>query len=618
MAIECATIDWQNDHQGNKVPVCRRFGDVYFSKSSGLEESRYVFIEQNHLSERFASIMQHGGVFVIGETGFGTGLNFLAVCALWHTLSKTYPNHNARLQFISTERYPLSPNDIQQALSCWQQTPLLHKYASQLIANYPLAVAGCHRRRFGSVILDLWFGDATQTLTELGAYSTNKVDAWFLDGFAPKKNAELWSGALFCAIKQLSKASTTLATFSAAGEVKRQLIAIGAHPKKVKGFGNKREMLTATFDTYIPHPVAPTVKTALVLGAGIAGLSTAYALARRGVTVTLIDKERPLAGSSGNPCALLAPKLYANADNKNQLSLMSFLYSHAFYRGLEDVADQPIFCQTGVIDALQPSKKPAAIIVAHPSALIQPLNDTPIPINKSRFWAWLPLAGQIIPTRFAKLVLAHPHIHFVQADIQRITQSERLAYACGDEQCFFADRLVVCAGVDSYAIDSKALGHTIYKTRHIRGQVSFCHINTPSDPWAVKAEGYACLFADQNKKTLLFGASFIRDTNDTTASVAEHQDNLIKLASTIEKDALALSDTFYERASIRSQTPDYHPMVGAISDKVWLHTALGSKGFGFAPFCAEIIASALLSELPCATTLLDKLAPTRPRLQTLL
>lgn len=625
MTIDTAAIDWQYDHQGNKIPISRQFDDVYFSRSSGLKESDYVFLQHNHLPERFTKALQEGATFIIGETGFGTGLNFLVTCALWQKIAQKYPNHQATLQFVSTERYPLTADDLEKALGAWRgHHSLPEDLIDALIGQYPLPLAGCHRRRFGTVVLDLWLGDAAQTLSNLAHSTLHKVDAWFLDGFSPNKNSQMWSEALFSAIKQLSKAGTTLTTFTCAGTIKRHLSTIGATQKKVKGFGHKREMLTARFDSRPPsNKNKPT--TALVIGGGIAGLSSAYALAQRGVLVTLIDKETVLAGSSGNPCALLSPKLYRYEGVEHQLSLTSFLYSRAFYQALT-TKKQAVFYETGVIDSLQPTKKSASelslLIDPYPNELVHPLQAHPPynapPLKDGRFWAVLAGGGQVIPSRFACVVLAHPKVNFVKATINTIAQSERYAYASTEDCCFFADCLVLCAGADTHAIDTKTLGSKPYKTRHIRGQVSFCQIDSTAPSWSVKGEGYACLFGEPDQKTLLFGASFIRNRSDRAICLSEHQDNLNKLTNLIDTNTLTLSPTtpLLGRASVRSQTPDYHPIVGAMTDKVWIHTALGSKGFGFAPFCAELVASGLTGELPCAgTVLLDKLSPKRARLQ---
>ena len=264
MPHEHTPLDWQDGQ-----PYSRLYGDVYFSRESGLEETRYVFLTQNRLRERWSSLANDN--FTIAETGFGTGLNFLCAWQLWN---QTAPEH-ARLHFVSTEKYPLSHDEICQALALW---PQLAGLSGQLLAQYHFMAPGWHTLVFGNerITLTLLIGDARDTLPQLKAH----VDAWFLDGFAPAKNPELWGPPLFDSMARLSHAQTTFATFTSAGEVRRGLQAAGFEVRKVAGFGSKREMLTGQFGgDKASRPIQD--KHAIVVGGGIAGASSAYALASR-------------------------------------------------------------------------------------------------------------------------------------------------------------------------------------------------------------------------------------------------------------------------------------------------------------------------------------------------
>ena len=185
MTIEMpnAQLDW--DDQGR--PHSRVFDDVYFSDTAGLEETRYVFIEQNALKERFAALRANGQM-VIGETGFGTGLNFL--CA-WQLFEQT-AQPDARLHFISVEKYPLTRGDLHRALALW---PQLSDVSEQLLAAYFAIHPGFQTLTLGNgrVTLTLLIGDVLEQLSQLDA----QVDAWFLDGFAPAKNPDMWTPELF-------------------------------------------------------------------------------------------------------------------------------------------------------------------------------------------------------------------------------------------------------------------------------------------------------------------------------------------------------------------------------------------------------------------------------------
>ncbi|MFW5825599.1 MAG: tRNA (5-methylaminomethyl-2-thiouridine)(34)-methyltransferase MnmD, partial [Marinobacter sp.] len=251
-AIEAAEIEWRDGQ-----PVSAGFGDVYFSRDNGLEETRHVFVHHNRLPERFSSLTR-GQAFVIGETGFGTGLNFLAA---WQTFLDQVPA-DTRLHFVSVERYPLTPEDLRRALALW---PELAPLAAELIDRYPPLVAGCHRLVLngGRVRLTLFFGDAVEALEELDF----RADAWFLDGFAPACNPELWQDQVISHIPGHSRKGTTVATFTAVGRIRRALAELGFEMERVPGFGSKREMLRGRLATG-PEPAGPAPASVLVVGAG--------------------------------------------------------------------------------------------------------------------------------------------------------------------------------------------------------------------------------------------------------------------------------------------------------------------------------------------------------------
>ncbi|WP_174874559.1 tRNA (5-methylaminomethyl-2-thiouridine)(34)-methyltransferase MnmD [Vogesella oryzae] len=198
-AIQTARLDWSSGE-----PVSGDYGDVYFSRDSGIDETRHVFINNNLLPERFAALAEHA-VFRIGETGFGTGLNFLVA---WQVFLQ-YAPASARLAFVSTEKHPLSVADLQQALALW---PALQHEAAQLLQQYAALPPGWHRfvLEGGRISLTLLVGDALDTLPQLDAC----IDAWFLDGFAPSRNPDMWQPALFAQLARLSAPGATLATFT--------------------------------------------------------------------------------------------------------------------------------------------------------------------------------------------------------------------------------------------------------------------------------------------------------------------------------------------------------------------------------------------------------------------
>lgn len=236
-----ANIEWCHVEWKQGQPYADAFQDVYFSSDNGLLETEYVFLQGNDLPFRW----QHLGTksFTIAETGFGTGLNFLCAVKTW---LKIAPKDTV-LHFISVEKYPLNLPDITSALRLWPELlelvePFLTGYESVLIGKKTVMLFD-HR-----VQLTLFIGDASASLRSFNLMHSNPpIDAWFLDGFSPAKNPDMWQAALFEQMARLSYQGTTFATFTSAGAVRRGLLATGFQVKKQAGFGKKREMLFGRF-----------------------------------------------------------------------------------------------------------------------------------------------------------------------------------------------------------------------------------------------------------------------------------------------------------------------------------------------------------------------------------
>ena len=360
------------------TPSSDVFDDVYFSNNDGLAETQYVFIQGNNLLVKWRSCSHES--FTIAETGFGTGLNFLLTLSLFNIFRSENPTHPLkRLFFISTEKFPMRRCDLLSALKAW---PSLSQFSAQLTHQYPINISGQHRLTFCDhcVILDLHFDDAHQAFLNTHSYCDGLVDVWFLDGFAPSKNDQMWTCALFSQIARLSKDAASFATFTAAGAVKRGLQDVGFDVKKIKGFGRKRDMLVGTFapqqrfnehrhlETFEhQHPAfyrAPLLDTAkanstraaasveqpnmsanpsdmdyenriAIVGGGIASAILAIKLLQRGFKVDLLCADAALAaGASGNDQGGFYPQLNAEAGINTQVHVHSFLYAARFYRQL--------------------------------------------------------------------------------------------------------------------------------------------------------------------------------------------------------------------------------------------------------------------------------------------
>ncbi len=680
-----AKIGWQTDDAGNQVPVSGEFGDVYFSHADGLAESRHVFLAHNQLPERLANLTDKQ-CFTVAELGFGTGLNFLATWQLWRQLCAKKPHlTSARLHFITTEKYPIPLNDLTQILALWaQRAPELAKLIEQLLANYPPLIAGCHRLNFidDNIMLDIWLGDAGDSLASLGVLDTLDifdtsdildndsaikrpyVDAWFLDGFAPSCNETLWAESIFTQMQRLSRTGTTAATYSCAGIVKRGLQTHGFEINKVKGFGRKREMLTAVMAdnanslalnddnnlSVLPNPLSHIPSHTVVIGAGVAGLLTAWTLANRGMTVTIIDKVAPLAGASGNPRALLAPNMTPIHHVYEHLHSIGYLYSGRLYRYFNQQAELQqtplILEQTGTLDLLIKTNIGTAQIADYPNEMATTIT-TAEALRLSGLKAkdladnlYLPQSGLINPQALKNVVLKHPNINYQQLSVTNIKETADKVMVTGDKESgsnnnqssitICADNVVICAAYESHQLDKR-----IVECRTIRGQLSWFTptaeqvAGLPKLP--LKYSGYCAPFIGQsgdaevnnisdNQPQFLLGASFL----DADASIdirgEENQQNYDKLLEDIPELSNVLPDdtsAWQARAGVRTQTIDYHPLVGRLaqSRRIWTLSAMGAKGYALAPICAEALADMMLGCFaPLSAVTLARLSPNRARL----
>ncbi len=228
--MQFAHLEWKNGQ-----PFSPDFGDIYFSTENGQQETEHVFVHGNRLEQRFPLAKQG---FTIIETGFGTGLNFLTVAAHWLALAP----QGAQLRYFSIEKYPLLLNDLRHAHALWPQfvgisDELLAQYAQLKAGNNQMSMAGSR------ILLGLQADDILCALPQL----SRAADAWILDGFAPAKNADMWTSDVFAHMVRLSGQGTTFATFTSAGHVRRGLQAAGFEVNKLPGFGKKREMISGCF-----------------------------------------------------------------------------------------------------------------------------------------------------------------------------------------------------------------------------------------------------------------------------------------------------------------------------------------------------------------------------------
>nr|WP_269815655.1 tRNA (5-methylaminomethyl-2-thiouridine)(34)-methyltransferase MnmD [Parvularcula mediterranea] len=307
------------------------FGDIYYSPDDGLAETRHVFIEGNELGARLGR-----GRLVVGELGFGTGLNVLALLA---------KAKGAPVDVFSVEGFPLPREEFvatQKRIA--ERWPEIAPYAERLAEIYPDPVPGFVRLEIAEgQSLTLAFGPVLEQLRT----AEFKADAWFLDGFAPSKNPDMWSPEVMAEIARLTEKGGTAATFSVAGAVRQSLETAGFSWEKIPGFGRKKHMLRARLEEYADRPdprpwfipPSPALQGPVaIVGCGIAGATVARALKSAGREVVIYDPE-PASGASGNPGGLVMPRLDAEDNAIARFYRDAFLYAERFYRGLDGVLD---------------------------------------------------------------------------------------------------------------------------------------------------------------------------------------------------------------------------------------------------------------------------------------
>ncbi|MBU2114813.1 MAG: bifunctional tRNA (5-methylaminomethyl-2-thiouridine)(34)-methyltransferase MnmD/FAD-dependent 5-carboxymethylaminomethyl-2-thiouridine(34) oxidoreductase MnmC [Gammaproteobacteria bacterium] len=593
------------------TPVASEFDDVYFSNDGGMAETDYVFLQQNGLPQRWST--HPGSAFHIIETGFGTGANFLLSWLKFRQHRKQYPTAKCqRLYFSSFEKFPLSHADLSRALAGHTE---LSEQCQLLLEAYPLCVGGCHRLSFdnGTVLLDLWFGDVNTLLPQLDA----PADAIYLDGFAPSKNPDMWQDNLFHNLARLSHSGSTVSTFTAAGIVKRGLQQAGFSVNKIKGFGRKREMLTALMPTTGTIPAAVNTGVTIV-GGGIASLCTALALIQRGIAVHLICADHEVAAqASKNRQGAVYPNLHANLTDDSQLHVQAFLFARRFYQhwqkqGLDFAMDWCGMVHLATTAQLQQRQHKLTDNALWPRTLVQAVDAATASdiagVTLSHSGIFFPLAGWLSPKQFCQQAVSYlqqqpgfklslnctlEHLQHTAAGWQLLTNSGT----------FTARQLVLACGSAIASFSQSAF----LPVNKIRGQVSHvrCDSLTPLKT-VLCHKGY---ITPQWQSVHCVGATFDRQASTAFVCDADDIENLALVRQQLSSPAwfnnAAISGA---AAAFRATVPDHLPLSGEIQPGLYLLGAMGARGIMLAPLLSEVLASAFCQEpIPLGKPLLARI-----------
>mgnify|MGYP006089811527 CR=1 FL=1 len=654
LQIEHAELDWTDPANPRSI----KFNDIYYSTSGARAESTHVFLNGTELTGRWQSHKTDSPTYSIAEIGFGSGLNFLNTWQLWQqSIQKP-----SRLHYIAFEKYPLQKADLKRLLGNW---PSLSPQVAELLRHYPEHSQVCHRLLIApDVTLDLYFGDALLRLQTINKTICSGLDSWFLDGFSPSLNPDLWQDALIKEIARLSLPGATVATYSAAGFIRRQLSDAGFLVERKPGYGKKRHMTTAVFpgpsqeQTYLTYKKEPWYRlpqvphmprTATVIGAGLAGCSTAYALAQRGIEVTVVDSANyPASNASGINQLALRPRLFKTASALAEFYLQSFLFAASQFSLLSSKTSRDKFWNPcGVIQlstALNKQNKLSSATVEslYGSEIVRLLEKaqaseiagTLITEDGLHFQ----LGGWVDSPSLCKHYLDSTRIRFVKDC--RIGSIEKSNRANGQWEAHPTNLNISALQSDIIVLANSysARRFPIVKSlplQTVRGQASYTDSTEESMKLRTVLCGQRSLFpAVDSKQTI--SASY-RQEIDLARNKDDDQENLDALASDFPQFSTLKASS--SGIGIRCNTPDFKPVIGMAPNfekmveeyadlkrdagkvfsnpghyhnGLYLNLAHGSNGLATAPLAGEILASMICGEVsPLSTEALSNLSATR-------
>ena len=607
-------------------PFAPDFGDVYHARAGALEQARHVFLAGNGLPQRW----QGRARFVVLETGFGLGHNFLATWAAWRDDARRCE----RLWFVSIDKHPPTRDDLARA---HEHSPL-PSLAARLVAAWPPLTSDLHTLAFDGarVMLRLAFGDVAQWLPQL----VLDADAFYLDGFAPARNPAMWDAALLKQLAGRAAEGATAATWSVARPLRDGLAAAGFEVQRAPGFGGKREMTVARFaPRFVPRRARPPGRRALpeaaIVGGGLAGAAAAQALAAEGWSCTVLDRHaEPAAETSGNAGGLFHGSVPADdGAHARALRAAALLaastYAPLLRTGAVVGAAQGLLQVSGAsFDATRARTERHGLPPDYVQALdaAQAAARAGVPLASA---AWhFPGGGWLAPPSWVRHALDHPAIRWqggctVHA-LARDGDAWRLLDA--DGRTVARSATVVLANAHDAL---RLLGDRRWPLQRVRGQVTLIGAGlggTPRPALPLTGDGYALALPDGR---LLCGATRAAGDDEPALRAADHAYNLQRLRALCghapEPDAATLA-ALDGRVGWRLSTVDRLPVVGPVPDDagvarerdaarvegLFVCTAFGARGLTWAPLAGALAAAwAAGAPFPLGADLVDALDPAR-------
>jgi tRNA 5-methylaminomethyl-2-thiouridine biosynthesis bifunctional protein len=700
MKIENASVEWLE----SGLPYSSLYDDIYHSSgesnNNARAEARHVFMEGNRLKDRWSGFDEvtnraslheqtRSTSFSIGEIGFGTGLNFFETVCLWRQCK----NRPARLHYIGFEKHPFTATQLRKI---YQVHPELQEMLQQLLVFYPQHTAGCHRIPFASdITLDLYHGDALQQLSSRNRERGKTMNCWYLDGFSPKHNPDLWSEALLEEIAMSSKSECSLSSYSVAGHVRAGLQRAGFSCTKSEGFGRKRHMLTAlllrkidtTIDSgldtkpetaltgvnntgafaipakpaikpepwfYLPEPQSSgneTMNEAIVIGAGLAGCSTAYSLAKRGWKVTVVEQaDKICAGASGIAQLALRCRIFRSHSSMAEFFLHSYLFAIRQFNSLAEQQADFSWQNCGVLQLDSAFKERGQ---ADKDTLRNLYNDEVLSYLSAEDAAdlsalpttsggWLHReGGWLDPLSLCEALLNHQNINLhLNCKVTRLTGRKRPAkngwqLTSESGNTLQADAVILASshGADEYS-QTRQL-----PLQKVRGQISLLPASVKSSSINTVVNGERSVFPEHNG-THTISASY----SNASSLQARDDDNMKNLSAAARNFSdgtiIPSKDTAVkQQVALRCNSEDHLPIIGPAPDSdamkeiyaplqlnatakftergkyfpgLFLNVAHGSNGLASTALAGEYLASLMSGEnLPLSREMINGLNPAR-------
>lgn len=631
LGVKPATIEWRQfdseKHQwlsadesqltpnAQLAPYSPAFDDIYFNPQDGIAESTHVFLEGNDLEPRFQALaaQETPKNFNIFESGFGTGLNFLLTADLWRKTVAYCDNveQGPELHYWSIEQFPINPKNLHQI---YQILDIESNYSATLLENYPEALPGVYRVKIAhNITLHLVFFPLDKALKELALPENFIFDAWYLDGFAPSKNPEMWVKGLLHFMALHSNSTTTLSTFTVAAALRKPLPHYGFEIEKRPGFGRKREMLTAQFTQKKLSSPKPTLATpyietrampkkVAVIGAGLAGCSLAHKLHQLGTEVHLYDKSGICAGASNMPSLMAMPVMSVDHNAYSQLTFHGFQHLRNYIHQYPELAYSNLVHQLSNrkysqfhIDQYQDIYSAQTWDKHKEWFLFETLKLGESSVKSLKIPAVQVKGAEFCNHLVKDLPADQLHLH------TKITHLSQL----GDY-----DHIIVANG---YLAASLFKDTKFPKTAPMCGQLTTLKAQLESRT-PINHDGHIAHYLDQ----LVIGATFENSSNET----AQRKNSLINIEQVNQRFGFTFSekDIADEHPGVRATSYDRFPFCGyygkvTSDDKeqsIWLNYGFGARGLCYSMLCAEVISCAMHGQpSPLSKTLLSRLSPLR-------